>query len=138
MGSIRPDKWDALRKRMAEIGLEESDLVETFVRGSGPGGQKVNKSSIAVQLKHQPSGLEVKVQRERSRDANRFLARRVYATFTVKKYWGRGPSNQRKRLRRKSKSLVGSDEVARGKDRRRRISRASTRELARGSLYRRI
>ena len=119
MGSIRPDKWDALRKRMAEIGLEESDLVETFVRGSGPGGQKVNKSSIAVQLKHQPSGLEVKVQRERSRDANRFLARRALCDLYCEKVLGQGTKQsakalkakkQKSRRKRRSRSGQGSPE----------------------------
>ena len=105
MGSIRPDKWEALRKRMVALGVEESDLQETFVRGSGPGGQKVNKSSIAVQLKHVPSGLEVKVQRERSRDANRFLARRAICDLFEEKVLGKGTRKTDKAAKaRKQKS----------------------------------
>lgn len=61
---------------MVRLGLKESDLVESFIRGSGSGGQKVNKTSSCVYLMHKPSGIEVKCQRERSQALNRYLARR--------------------------------------------------------------
>lgn len=66
-----------LRERMARLGLREEDLAEGFVRSGGPGGQNVNKVSTCVVLRHRASGLEVKVQRERSQALNRFLARRI-------------------------------------------------------------
>lgn len=66
-----------LALRMQRCGMRESDLVEEFVRGAGPGGQKINKASIAVYIKHLPSGLEVKCQESRSQALNRFLARRM-------------------------------------------------------------
>jgi len=59
------------------LGVAESDFDESFVRSSGPGGQKVNKSSSCVYLIHIPTGLAVKCQRERSQSLNRFLARRL-------------------------------------------------------------
>ncbi len=62
---------------MERLGVAESDLRETFVRSSGPGGQKVNKSSSCVYLVHVPTGLSVKCQQERSQALNRFLARRL-------------------------------------------------------------
>lgn len=49
------------KKNYAFPELLESDLEEQFVRGSGPGGQSVNKTSNCVVLKHRPSGLTVKV-----------------------------------------------------------------------------
>jgi protein subunit release factor B len=61
---------------MARLGIREADLLEKFVLGSGSGGQKINKTASCVYLRHGPSGLEVKCQRERSRELNRFLARR--------------------------------------------------------------
>ena len=70
------DKQQALAERMGKLGIRDADLVERFVLGSGSGGQKVNKTSSCVYLRHGPSGIEVKCQRERSRELNRHLARR--------------------------------------------------------------
>ena len=60
---------------MAKLRIAEEDLVEKFILGSGSGGQKINKTSSCVYLKHVPSGIEVKCQANRSREMNRFLAR---------------------------------------------------------------
>lgn len=62
-------------ERMARLGIRESDIVEKFVRSSGPGGQNVNKTSTCVYLKHMPTGVEVKCQEERSQAQNRLAAR---------------------------------------------------------------
>ena len=75
--SVSPEKEQALRERMKRLGVEESDLRETFIRSSGPGGQNVNKTSTCVFLVHLPTGLSVKCQRERSQALNRHLARRL-------------------------------------------------------------
>ena len=48
-------------KQMKPVVLCESDLEEKFVRGFGKGGQKVNKTSNCVELKHLPTGISVKV-----------------------------------------------------------------------------
>jgi peptide chain release factor len=66
---------DALIKRMERLRIQEEDLEENFIRGTGAGGQKINKTSSTVQLRHLPSGLEVRCQRERSQSANRYWAR---------------------------------------------------------------
>jgi len=71
------DKEKVLAARMLELGVAEDDFEESFIRSSGPGGQKVNKSSSCVYLVHLPTGLSVKCQRERSQSLNRFLARRI-------------------------------------------------------------
>lgn len=70
-----PDKHEELACRMIALGIREDDLVEKFIRGTGSGGQKINKTSSCVFLQHPPSGIEVKVQRDRSRETNRTLAR---------------------------------------------------------------
>lgn len=69
-------KRDQLALRMKKLGVRESDLVEKFILGSGSGGQKINKTSSCVYLRHVPSGISLKCQRERSRVLNRFLARK--------------------------------------------------------------
>jgi protein subunit release factor B len=73
---ISSEKKEALRLRMEEMGIADADLLEKFVQGSGSGGQKINKTSSCVFLKHLPSGICIKCQLDRSREMNRFLARR--------------------------------------------------------------
>jgi len=60
-----------VRRRLAALGVAPGDVDERFVRGSGPGGQKINKTSSTVWLRHAPSGIEVRRQDERSQGVNR-------------------------------------------------------------------
>jgi protein subunit release factor B len=76
---VTETKETELERKFAELGIHESDLEESFIRSSGPGGQNVNKTSTCVVLKHAPSGIVVKMQKERSQSINRFLARRALA-----------------------------------------------------------
>ncbi|MCJ1393030.1 hypothetical protein MMC18_005902 [Xylographa bjoerkii] len=59
--------------------VPEDTLTEVFLKGSGPGGQKINKTSSAVQLKHLPTGIVIKSQATRSRSQNRKIARTLLA-----------------------------------------------------------
>jgi len=72
--SEEKNRW--VKERMEALGIHEKDIEEKFVRSSGRGGQKVNKTSTCVYLKHKPTGIEVKCMKERSQSLNRFLARR--------------------------------------------------------------
>ena len=90
-------KQDALRARMKRFGISEKDLKEKFIRSSGKGGQRANKVSTCVYLKHKPTGIEVKCEKERFQALNRFLARRILANKIETLMLGR-QSEERKRI----------------------------------------
>jgi peptide chain release factor len=60
-----------IQSRLRRLGVSESDIEEKFIRGSGPGGQKINKTSSTVWLIHRSTGIEVRCQAQRSQSANR-------------------------------------------------------------------
>lgn len=63
-----------LRAKFVSLGVRPEEIEERFVRGAGAGGQKINKTSSTVWLRHGPTGVEVRCQRERSQATNRLLA----------------------------------------------------------------
>ncbi len=67
---ITAEKWEKLHERMEKMQILEGDLDEHFIRGSGSGGQKINKTSSCVQLNHAPSGIEIRCQKTRSQADN--------------------------------------------------------------------
>jgi len=73
---ITQEKWEKLQTRMDKLKISEADLSEKFIRASGSGGQKVNKTSSCVHLIHKPSGLEIKCKQSRLQGSNRYFARR--------------------------------------------------------------
>ncbi len=72
---INPTTQKKLLERLARLGVIEEDLEEKFIKGSGPGGQKINKTSSCVYLLHKLTGIEIKCQRGRSQIMNRYYAR---------------------------------------------------------------
>lgn len=115
---ISPEKQRDLLERMQRLGIREQDLLEKFILGSGKGGQKVNKTASTVYLKHIPTATEVKCQQERSREMNRFFARRRLCELVEEKLHGTKSSKQmkiekiqkqkkrRKRLQNEGKELI--------------------------------
>ncbi len=93
-----------IQARLAALGVRPADVDERFVRGSGPGGQKINKTSSAVWLRHAPTGTEARCQRERSQSANREL---VWAELCAK-------------LEARRRAAVAARQDEREQDRRRR------------------
>ncbi|HYG75594.1 MAG TPA: peptide chain release factor-like protein [Planctomycetota bacterium] len=75
---VTPFKLEDLRERITRLGIALEKIDEQAVKGSGPGGQKVNKTSSGVLLRYDLNGelIVVKWTRERQRSLNRFLALR--------------------------------------------------------------
>ncbi len=62
------------QQKAEELNINLEDITEEFVKGSGKGGQKINKTSSTVVLKHQPTGTIVKCQKHREQSKNRLSA----------------------------------------------------------------
>jgi protein subunit release factor B len=76
---VTPEKRLALEQKFISLNIKPNDIIEKFMTSGNKGGQKANKTSNAVYLKHIPTGIEVKCKESRERDLNRFLARRTLA-----------------------------------------------------------
>lgn len=116
---VNPDKEKALEARLNRLGIYKKDVVEKFIRSGGPGGQKVNKVATCVYLKHLPSGVEVKVSRERSQSLNRFLAWRLLAEKIQEKILRIKTEKQRKiekiRRQKRKRSKRAKEKILRNK-----------------------
>ena len=89
-------RQERLARRMKKLGIAEDDLEEKFILGSGKGGQKVNKTSSCVYLRHGSTGIEIKCQRERSRALNRYFARKELCDRVEEMILGRESERRRK------------------------------------------
>ncbi len=114
---VSSEKQEVLLKKMDELGVKESDLDEKFIRSGGPGGQNVNKVATCVQLKHLPTGITVKIQKDRTQGVNRFLARRSLLSKIEEQLSGKPTKEQlkiqkiqkqKKRRKRKTKIKLES------------------------------
>jgi len=74
VSSNRPIKGSIQNRPLPE--LNEEELSEKFVKGSGAGGQKINKTSNKVILVHEPTQIRVECQETRSLQQNRKIARK--------------------------------------------------------------
>ena len=72
------------------------DISEQFVRGSGKGGQKVNKTSSTVLVRHLPTGIEVRCQKHREQSANRLSAYKLLILKIEEKLLGARSEKARK------------------------------------------
>lgn len=97
---IRPEKIETIKRMMVEASVYEEDIEETFILGGGPGGQKTNKTSSVVRLSHVPSGVQVRVGESRSREENRWLARRLLAETILER------EHKRKSAARQAKEKI--------------------------------
>ncbi|MGZ6203210.1 MAG: peptide chain release factor family protein [Thermodesulfobacteriota bacterium] len=115
--SEEKNRW--LQERMEALGIHEKDIEEKFIRSSGRGGQKVNKTSTCVYLRHIPTGIEVKWMRERSQSLNRFLARRELVR-RIERLSGQRTDDlemqklKRQKLKRKKRAKVKYGDIKEG------------------------
>ncbi len=86
--SVSQEKWNLLRERMTRLGIAEKDIMEKFILSGGPGGQKVNKSSSCVQIRHMPSCMTIKCRDSRYREINRYRARERLCDLIEEKLLG--------------------------------------------------
>lgn len=102
---ISPETIAKISTLMVEADVYEEDLEESFILGGGPGGQKANKTSNVVRLSHDPSGLMVRCGETRSRETNRWLARRMLAELILEREHKRKSSAQqmREKIRRQKR-----------------------------------
>ena len=94
---ISPETIEKVRSLMDEASVFEEDLEESFILGGGPGGQKTNKTSNGVRREHGPSGLAVRCGETRSRETNRWLARRMLAELILEREQKRKSAARQKR-----------------------------------------
>jgi len=103
--SEEKNRW--LQERMEAQGVHERDIEEKFIRSSGSGGQKVNKTSSCVYLKHIPTGIEIKCMKERNQSLNRFLARRELVSRIEKSSRKRTPEDDKTKKTKRQKLKRG-------------------------------
>ncbi len=137
MAPVSSQKAQALAERLAQLGIREEDLTETFVRSSGRGGQNVNKVSTCVVLVHRPSGTTVKCQSERSQGLNRYRARQILADRIERQIAGEQSAEaqrvarlrrQKRRRSRRAKEKILADKRARAAVKARRAAVAESEE----------
>ncbi len=97
MTMISVETVEKIKSLMREASVFEDDLEEHFILGGGPGGQKTNKTSNVVRLDHAPSGLSIRCGKTRSRETNRWLARRALAEAILAREQDRKSEEQQKR-----------------------------------------
>ena len=118
---VSKKKQQGLVGKMERLGIRDEDLEESFVRSGGPGGQNVNKVSTCVVLKHRPTGLIIKCQKERTQAMNRYWARRMLAEKLEAQILGR-ESEEAKRIakirrQKRKRSKRAKDKMLDGKQR---------------------
>jgi protein subunit release factor B len=119
MWAVSQEKAKALGQKLKQLNIHETDVIEKFIRSSGAGGQNVNKTSTCVYLKHLPTGIEIKMARERSQGLNRFLAWRLLAEKIeeriLREKSARRKETEKKRRQKRKRSKRTKEKILREK-----------------------
>ena len=115
---VSEEKIRALKKKMEDLDIKEKDIKEKFILGSGPGGQKIQKSHSCVYIKHLPTNIEVKCQQDRMRETNRYFARKLLCEEI-----------ERRRYKEKSEK---EKEIAKKRKQKKRRSRKAQKKIIEG------
>jgi protein subunit release factor B len=106
---------------MGRYPLRKEDVIESFVRSSGPGGQNVNKVASCVELWHRPTRIRIKCQKHRSQLLNRQEAWRLLQEALDYKYLGelKALKQRREKIRRQNRkrSLSAKERMLENKKR---------------------
>lgn len=106
-----------------KLGLHAEDVRENFVRGSGHGGQKINKTASCVELHHQPTGIDVRYQHHREQSKNRLGAWKLLVSKIEEQMLGKKSAiqqekfkirKQKQRRSRKAKEKMLKEKKVRG------------------------
>lgn len=116
------------------LGIKSVDIVEQFTRGTGKGGQKMNKTSSAVLLRHLPTGITVRCQKHREQNSNRISAYKLLILKIEEKIAGARSERAKKIYKlikqKKKRSKRAKEKILRDKKLRSKI------KVLRGSSWR--
>lgn len=111
-----PEKW---RQKANLLGVFADDVEEQFTRGSGKGGQKVNKTSNTVLLRHGPTGISVRCQKHRELTKNRMSAYKLLIDKIEEKILGKESEKAQKvfklRKQKQKRSKRAKEKILEGK-----------------------
>ncbi|MFN0065177.1 MAG: peptide chain release factor family protein [Chlamydiales bacterium] len=116
---ISVEKLNALSVRLKRLLIRDEDLTVKFILGSGKGGQKINKTASTVYIKHEPTGIEVKCGKSRSRELNRYYAFQLLCEKLEKKLLGEKTKREQEaakiKRQKKRRSQKAQQKVLEGK-----------------------
>ncbi|MCX6989132.1 MAG: peptide chain release factor-like protein [Chlamydiae bacterium] len=116
---VSKEKDDHIQSVMRQLGIQDDDLLEKFIIGSGRGGQNLHKTSSCVYLQHIPTGISVKCQASRSREMNRYFARRLlcekYQSLILKEKTEKQQESEKIRRQKRTRSRKQKKKILEGK-----------------------
>ncbi len=112
-------------KKAEKLSIRLDKIEESFIHGSGPGGQKINKTANCVRLRYKPLEIEVKCQKHRERNKNRLSAYKLLINKIEDKVLGKKSERAQKifklRKQKKRRSKKAKEKILKEKHHRSEI-----------------